>query len=114
MSRWRVEETIRFLKQSYQLEDIWLLTYVRLQNLMAILLAVAYFTSIYLGLRLKLRVLMRHVLRTARRVSPKQRITFFPQLRNHHFRSRPRKLKTPKISFFMWQDLFTGTKDRQA
>lgn len=63
MSRWRVEETIRSLKQSYELEDIRLLTYVRLQNMMAILMAVAYFTSIYLGLRLKLRVLMRHVLR---------------------------------------------------
>jgi len=68
LSRWRVEETIRFLKQSYQLEDIRLLTYVRLQNIMAILMAVAYFTSVYLGLRLKLRVLMRHVLRAARRV----------------------------------------------
>jgi len=68
MSRWRVEETIRFLKQSYALEDIRLLTYVRLQNMMSILMAVAYFTSIYLGLRLKLRVLMRHVLRAARRV----------------------------------------------
>jgi hypothetical protein len=68
MSRWRVDETIRFLKQSYQLEDIRLRTYVRLQNMVAILMAVAYFTSIYLGLRLKLRVLMRHVLRAARRV----------------------------------------------
>ena len=68
MSRWRVEETIRFLKQSYQLEDIRLRTYVRLQNMMALVIAVAYFTSIYLGVRLKLRVLARHVLRAARRV----------------------------------------------
>jgi hypothetical protein len=68
MSRWRVEETIRFLKQSYQLEDIRLRTYVRLQNMMALVIAVAYFTSIYLGVRLKLRVLARHVLRADRRV----------------------------------------------
>ena len=68
LSRWRVEETIRFLNQSYQLEDIRLLTYVRLQNMMALLMAVAYFTSAYLGLKLKLRVLMRHILRAARRV----------------------------------------------
>jgi hypothetical protein len=68
LSRWRVEETIRFLKQSYQLEDIRLLTYVRLQNMMALLMAVAYFTSAYLGLKLKLRVLMRHMLRAALRV----------------------------------------------
>lgn len=63
-SRWRVEETIRFLKQSYQLEDIRILSYGRLQSMMA----VAYFTSAYLGLKLRLRVLMRHMLRAARRV----------------------------------------------
>jgi hypothetical protein len=68
LSRWRVEETIRFLKQSYQLEDIRVLRYVRLQNMMALLMAVAYFTSAYLGLKLRLRVLMRHMLRAARRV----------------------------------------------
>jgi hypothetical protein len=34
---WRMVETIRFIKQSYQLEDIRLLTYVRLQNMMALL-----------------------------------------------------------------------------
>ncbi len=67
-SRWRVEETIRFLKQSYQLEDIRVLTYARLQNMMALLMAVVYFTSAYLGLKLRLGVLMRHVLRAARRV----------------------------------------------
>jgi len=68
LSRWRVEETIRFLKQSYQLEDIRVLTYVRLQNMTALLMAVAYFTSAYLGLKPRLRVLMRHMLRAARRV----------------------------------------------
>ncbi|MFZ2053943.1 MAG: transposase [Candidatus Aminicenantales bacterium] len=66
--RWRVEETIRFLKQSYQLEDIRLLTYRRLQNMMALVMAVIYFAAIYLGVRLKLRVLARHVLSAARRV----------------------------------------------
>jgi hypothetical protein len=35
-----VEETIRFLKQSYQLEDILVMTSVRLQNMMALLMAV--------------------------------------------------------------------------
>jgi len=66
--RWRVEETIRFLKQSYQLEDVRLLTYRRLQNLVALVMAVIYFAAIYLGVRLKLRVLARHVLSAARRV----------------------------------------------
>lgn len=68
LTRWRIEETIRFLKQSYQVEDIRLLTYHRLQNMMAILTAVAYFAMVYLGLRTKLRVLARHVVTAARRV----------------------------------------------
>jgi len=65
-ARWRIEETIRYLKQSYQLEDIRVLSYVRLQNIMA--LVMAYFASVYLGLKMKLRVLARHVLRAARQV----------------------------------------------
>ena len=68
LTRWRIEETIRFMKQSYQVEDIRLLTYIRLQNMMAILLAVAYFAMVYLGLRIKLRVLAGHVLKAARRL----------------------------------------------
>jgi len=68
LTRWRIEETIRFIKQSYQVEDIRLLTYHRLQNMMAIVTAVAYFAMVYLGLRTKLRVLARHVMGAARRL----------------------------------------------
>jgi len=68
LTRWRIEETLRYLKQSYQLEDIRVLRYVRLQNMMAIVMAVIYFTAVYLGIRLRLRVLARHVMKAARRV----------------------------------------------
>lgn len=68
LTRWRIEETIRFLKQSYHVEDIRLLTYHRLQNMMAILTAVSYFAMVYLGLRTKMRVLARHVMGAARRL----------------------------------------------
>lgn len=68
ITRWKIEETIRFIKQCYQLEDIRLLTYIRLQNMMALVMAVAYFTMAYLGLRTKLRVSAGHVLRAARRI----------------------------------------------
>jgi hypothetical protein len=68
LTRWRIEETIRFMKQSYQLEDIRVLKYVRLQNMMAILMAVLYFTAAYLEIRVKLRVLSKHLVRAARRV----------------------------------------------
>lgn len=68
ITRWSIEETIRFIKQSYDLEDIRLLTYKRLQNMMALILAVAYFAMVYLGIKTKLRVLARHVLKAVRRL----------------------------------------------
>lgn len=68
ITRWSIEETIRFIKQSYNLEDIRFLTYRRLQNMMALVLAVAYFAMVYLGIKTKLRVLARHVLKAARRL----------------------------------------------
>ena len=68
LTRWRIEETTRFMKQSYQLEDIRVLKYVRLQNMMAILMAVLYFTAAYLGIKMKLRLLSKHLVRAARRV----------------------------------------------
>jgi hypothetical protein len=55
--RRRVEETIRYLKHSYQLEDIRLLGFVRLQTMMALVMAAAYSASVYLGLKMKLHVL---------------------------------------------------------
>jgi len=68
LTRWRIEETIRFMKQSYQLEDVRLLKYTRLQNLMVLLTAVLYLTAVDLGVRMKLRVLSKHLVRAARRV----------------------------------------------
>ena len=68
ITQWSIEETIYFIKQSYNLEDIRLLTYKRLQNVMALILSLAYFAMVYLGLKTKFRVLARHVLKAARRL----------------------------------------------
>jgi len=68
ITRWRIEDVIRFVKQSYRLEDMRCLTYHRLQALMALVTAAAYFAAVYLGLRMKLRVLASHVLRASKRV----------------------------------------------
>jgi len=68
VTRWKVEETIRFIKQSYDLEDIRVLTYERLRNLAALVLVVAYFTAVHLGLRARLEILARYALRAARRI----------------------------------------------
>jgi len=59
---------VMFVKQSYRLEDLRCLTYHRLQALMVLVTAAAYFTAVYLGLRMKLRVLAGQVLRASKRV----------------------------------------------
>ena len=67
LARWMVEETIRFIKQSYQLEDIRVLDYDRLKNLVALTLAAAYFAAVWLGEKLRLAVLCRRVTQLAKR-----------------------------------------------
>ena len=67
LTRWLVEETIRFLKQSYQLEDLRVLSYERLRNLAALVMAAAYFAAGWLGESLKLTVLASRVLKVAKR-----------------------------------------------
>lgn len=67
LSRWLVEDAIRFIKQSYRLEDIRLLSYRRLQNIMALVLAAVYFSAVWLGDSLRLSVLSSHVIKAAKR-----------------------------------------------
>jgi hypothetical protein len=68
LTRWRVEETIRFVKQSYQEEDVRVLTYVRLRNLAALVLAASFFAAVHLGRSVKLQVLTLHALKAAKRL----------------------------------------------
>jgi hypothetical protein len=66
LCRWLIEETIRFIKQSYRLEDIRVLKYERLQNMMALVLAAAYFAAVWLGESLKLAVMTTRIKQAAR------------------------------------------------
>ena len=68
LTRWRIEETIRFIKQSYNLEDIRLLRYVRLQNMMSLVLAASFFAAVYLGVQTKLKILAHTVMKAAKRI----------------------------------------------
>jgi hypothetical protein len=54
MKRWSIGETIRFIKQTYDLENIRVLKYTRLQNMMSLLLAVFFFISVNLDQSQKL------------------------------------------------------------
>ena len=68
LKRWRVEETIRFIKQSYNLEDIRVLTYQRLKNMAALVLAACFFAAVHLGHKPKLEILAMHAIIAAERI----------------------------------------------
>jgi hypothetical protein len=68
MKRWCIEETIRFIKQTYDLENIRLLKYKRLQNMMALLLAVFYFIAVIIDQSQKLTIMAGYILKSAKRV----------------------------------------------
>lgn len=68
LTRWRIEETIRFIKQSYELEDIRVLSYRRLRNMVVLVNAVAYFTTSVIGTRMKLEILATHLIKASKRL----------------------------------------------
>lgn len=62
LTRWKIEETFRFVKQSYNMEDIRVLRYQRLKNLILLVTAAAYFAAAFLGQKLKLKILCEKLL----------------------------------------------------
>ena len=68
LGRWRVEDTIRYIKQSYRLEDIRLLDYTRLRNMMAVVLAAVFFASVWLGKSLRKSILVSNITRVSKRL----------------------------------------------
>jgi len=68
IKRWNIEETIRYLKQSYDFENIRVLAYVRLRNMATLLLAAIYFITTVIDTESKLKILATHLLQSAKRV----------------------------------------------
>ncbi len=68
LKRWNIEETIRFIKQTYDLENIRVLKYTRLRNMMGLLLVVFYFLAVKLDMSQKLKIMTGHILKQAKRV----------------------------------------------
>jgi len=68
MRRWAIEETIRYIKQSYELENVRVLNYRSLQNIMPLVCAAAYFAAVLLDTASKLKVMAGHLLKAAKRV----------------------------------------------
>jgi len=67
LTRWKIEESIRFLKQEYNLEDVRVRNYAALKNTVTLLSAVFYFLSVYLGRKLKLNILLKKIYEKAKR-----------------------------------------------
>jgi len=67
LTRWKCEESFRFMKQSYKLEDVRVRSYIGLRNLICLVLAVFYFVSIELGRKLRLSILFKKIYAKAKR-----------------------------------------------
>ena len=68
IKRWSIEETIRYIKTCYDLENVRVLNYQGLQNLMPLVLAVMYFCACILDHDSRLRVMAAYVERAAKRL----------------------------------------------
>jgi hypothetical protein len=68
LRRWAIEETIRFWKQSYDVENIRVIGYRSLQNMMSLILVVSYFAAKVLDVGSKLKITAAYVLKAAKRV----------------------------------------------
>jgi len=68
IKRWSIEETIRYVKTCYDLENVRVLNYVGLQNLMPLLLAVLFFAACVLDHDTRLRVIAGYVERAVKRL----------------------------------------------
>lgn len=69
ISRWRIEETIRFVKQSYKFENIRVHSYQGIRNMASIVLATTYFATTWIGRHVKREVLAEHLQTLSQRLS---------------------------------------------
>ena len=68
ITRWRVEDTIRHVKQSYNLEDMRLFKYDKIKAMAAIVLATAYFSMAWIGNSEKHEAIARSIARMSFRI----------------------------------------------
>lgn len=68
LTRWRVEEAIRFIKQAYRLEGLRVLTYERLKNMAALVLCASHFAASWMGMGERLQILVSHVTELSQRI----------------------------------------------
>ena len=67
LTRWKCDESFRYIKQCYNLEDIRVRHYTSIRNMVVLILAVSYFASVYLGENLKLKMLVERIYLVSKR-----------------------------------------------
>ena len=67
LTRWKCEECYRYIKQSYNLEDLRVRSYTSIRNITAMVHAIAYFSSVYMGLSLKLKLMVKRIFIASKR-----------------------------------------------
>jgi hypothetical protein len=68
LTRWKCDECYRYIKQSYNLEDIRVRSYTSIRNISVLVHAIAYFTSIFLGVSLKLKLMVQKIFLLSKRL----------------------------------------------
>jgi len=61
LARWKCDESYRYIKQCYNLEDVRVQSYISIRNIVVLVLAVSYFASVYLGQSIKLKMLVERI-----------------------------------------------------
>jgi hypothetical protein len=67
LARWKCDESYRYIKQCYNLEDVRVQSYISIRNIVVLVLAVSYFASVYLGQSLKLKMLVERIFIVSKR-----------------------------------------------
>jgi len=67
LARWKCDESHRYIKQCYHLEDVRVRSYISIRNIVVLVLAVSYFASIYLGQSIKLKMLVERIFIVSKR-----------------------------------------------
>lgn len=68
LTRWKCEESFRFIKNAYQLEDVRLLKYEGLRNIVCLIMTVFFFVSVILQRAARLRILLKKVYERSKRL----------------------------------------------
>ena len=67
LARWRCDESYRYIKQCYNLEDVSVRSYMNIRNIVVLVLAVSYFASVYLGQNIKLKMPVERIFLVSKR-----------------------------------------------